>query len=55
MKEVGMERAVVFSQYQFYCRIFSEQLVEREFTAQINHVPWPWLKSTSTFDRDLYQ
>ena len=25
----------------------------REFTAQINHVRWPWLKSTSKFDRDL--
>ena len=27
----------------------------REFTAQINVHYWPWLKSASKFDRDLYQ
>ena len=30
---------------------FQELYSSRKFTAQINHVPWPWLKSISKFDR----
>ena len=30
-------------------------LKRRAFTAPLNHVRWPWLKSASKFDRDLYQ